>query len=406
MRRTIIIVSALILLIVVSVGVYLAFFRSGGITVGLPSNPFGSAGDRDPNDLVPVTDTGVPIEDAGTVVAPKLLQIAVGPVARGANIRYVRDATDTASTTLAAASTDDVEVRYIERQSGNTYSFKVHERVATRLSNKTLPGIQEASWLSDGSGAFVRFLEKDSGGIEHVSTYMLPINGEGGYFLEQDLSEVKAASSSVLTLLSSGSGSIATLSGTSGTGGRTLFSSALSSLHIAFAGSSYVATTKATAHLDGYAFQVNSQGAFSRLLGPLRGLATLPSPSGTQLLYSYVDRGTLYMQVLDIVNRTAVSLPLTTLAEKCAWSQGSDVLYCAIPTGMSGMLPDDWYQGAHTFSDRLWRIDLASRVATLVFDPKQLAGTPMDLESLAVDSESDVIIFMNRMDGSLWSYDL
>lgn len=409
-RRTpLLVLAALIIAGVAITAYFLLAARTPGLIVG--DNPFGSAHDRDPNTLAPVTDTGVPVQGAGEVIAPRLLKLADGPVARGAVALYIPPTTtevasESGSTTETVTTPEEVEVRYIDRQSGNVYAFRVHERTATRISNKTLPGIQEASWLADGSRAFVRFLEKDSAGVEHVSTYMLPANGEGGYFLEQDLAEVRTASSSVLALYSSGTGSVASLAGPEGTSGTTLFSSLLSSLHVRFAGGNFVATTKATSALDGYAFLVDRAGSFTRLLGPLRGLDTLPNPSGSQVLYSYIDRTKLYTQVLDVANRTTVPLPLVTLAEKCAWNREGTAVFCGVPTTVRGTLPDDWYQGAHSFTDRVWRIDLTSRVATLIFDPNELAEEAMDIEALTLDSASDVLVFMNRLDGSLWSYDL
>lgn len=411
MNRVLIIVGAILLLILIGVGVYFLFFtRDGGLVVD--DNPFGQAGDRDPGSLDPVIDTGVPTPGAGTLVAPQLLKITDGPVALGTVSLYtpaktIAVATTSTSTPQESITTpEEVEVRYIDRQSGNVYAFKVHERVVTRLSNKTLPGITEAAWTRDGVRAYVRFLEQDVNGGERVSTYVLPANGEGGFFLEQGLSQVISASSSIITLLKSDSGSIASIMNADGSGVRTLFSSVLSSLQVAPLGTNYLAQTKATAHLDGYAFQVDGRGTFSRLLGPLRGLSTLPSPQGTNILYSYVDRGRLYTQVFNVSARTTVPLPLATLPEKCVWTMGGDAIYCAVPTALNGLLPDEWYQGARSFSDRIWRIDLASRVATLVFDPRQLAETAIDAQGLSLDSAEDVLVFMNRSDGSLWAYDL
>ena len=411
MRRTLIIIGTIVVLLALAIAAYFLFFRDGsGIAVG--PNPFGSASDRDPGSLGPVIDTDVPTPGAGELVAPRLLKIADGPVARGTVSLYTPAKTTTASSTSTSTPAtvvtvpEEVEVRYIDRQSGNVYAFKVHERIVTRLSNKTLPGIVEASWTRDGARAFVRFLEEDASGNERVSTYVLPAGGEGGFFIEQGLAQATVASTSVLTLLSSGSGSVASIMNPDGTGTRTLFTSVLSSLRVGFLGTSYIAQTKPTAHVDGYAFQVSGSGVFTRLLGPLRGLSTLPSPSGTNILYSYVDRGTLYTQVLDTAARTTLPLPLATLPEKCAWTAGGTALYCAVPTALAGLLPDDWYQGARSFSDRIWRIDLTTRAATLIFDPRQLADTAMDAQALSLDAAGDVLVFMNKSDGSLWSYDL
>ena len=124
------------------------------------------------------------------------------------------------------------------------------------------------------------------------------------------------------------------------------------------------------------------------------------------MLFSYVDRGRLYAQVLDVSERTALPLPLATLPEKCVWTPDGSTLYCAVPTALAGQLPDEWYQGARVFNDRVWRIDLETRVATLVFDPRQLADVGIDAEALSLDAASDILVFMNRTDGSLWSYDL
>lgn len=406
MRRILLILGALLLVVAVLAAVYFLFLRpDAGITVG--ENPFGGAGDRDPG-IGPVVDTGVPTSGAGTLIAPRLLKITEGPVAAGTIALYTPAQTIASSTSTSTPEVtvpEEVEVRYIDRQSGNVYSFKVHDRVETRLSNKTLPGIVDAAWTINGSHAAVRFLETDVSGGERVSTYVLPANGEGGFFLSQDLSQVLVASSTVVALASNTTGSVAESMSIDGTNVRTVFSSVLSSLRLHLLGSRYLVETKPSAYLDGYAFLADGS-SLTRVLGPLRGLSTLPSPSGDDILYSYVDRGRLYTQVLDLASRTTVPLPLATLPEKCVWTANGDALYCAVPVSLSGVLPDEWYQGARSFSDRIWRIDMDSRAATLVFDPRQLADTAIDAQALTLDRANDVLVFMDRDDGSLWSYDL
>jgi hypothetical protein len=302
----------------------------------------------------------------------------------------------------------DTEVRFIERQSGNVYAFRVHDRVLTRTSNQTLPGIQDAVWTLDGARAFVRYLTRAVDGIERIDTYALSAGGEGGYFLEQDLEQpAVSGTSTVFSLLPSTSGSIGTLMNPGGTNARTLFTSALSRLTVGFSGSNLIATTKASAGLDGYTFLVSrTDGGFERLLGPYRGLTALANPEGTAILFSYVDRGRTYLQVLDLATRSATALPLSTFTEKCAWAPGGRAVYCGVPTALAGNMPDDWYQGATTFSDRLWRIDLDTRLATLIVDPGQVADVAIDAVALTIDPESDALIFMNKKDGTLWAYDL
>ena len=405
-RRLLIIIASIVVLIGLLVGGYFLFFANEPtLSVGTPDSPFGSSGDRTPTELL--GPDGQPVQGAGTVVAPRLIRISEVPVAKGALALYIPPVLAVGTSTEPEIPAD-VEVRFIERQSGNIYAFRVHDRVLTRLSNRTVPGIQEASWSADGSRAFARYLTRAADGTEHIDTYALPSDGGEGYFLEQDLEQVAVeGSETVFSLLPSTSGSIGSLSNIDGTNVRTLFTSTLSRLRASFSGSDIVATTKASSGLDGYSFLVTrANGAFTRILGPLKGLATLPNTEGTSVLYSYVDGSRSYLQVLDLATRTTVALPLVTLAEKCAWEPGGRALYCGVPTALAGNVPDEWYQGAKTFSDRIWRIDLETRLATLIVDPGQVAGVAIDAVSLTIDSVADTLVFTNKKDGSLWVYDL
>ena len=84
-RRLLIIIASVIVLLGLILASYFLFFRgNGGVAVG--PNPFGSAGDKDP--VEGAADTGVPIPDAGDVIAPRLLKLADGPVAKGFAMIY------------------------------------------------------------------------------------------------------------------------------------------------------------------------------------------------------------------------------------------------------------------------------------------------------------------------------
>ncbi|MGE5540839.1 MAG: hypothetical protein ACM3TU_00945 [Bacillota bacterium] len=415
MRRILFIIAGIIVFLGIGIGVYLLLsHKSSGLAIG-GGNEFPSAeqgGLSDGSTTQAAQGLGVPVPGAGTDIAPGLVRITDRPVALGSIAVYVppqvAPATTTASSTSVGSTEPDVRVEYVERESGNIYAYLAHARTLTRLSNKTLPGIQEATWMADGSLAYVRFLEKTDG-AERIDTYALPSDGGNGYFLEQNLSQVLTrATSTLVTLLSTTDGSSASISSPSGSNLKTLFSSPLSSLRLGFLGANLVATTKASAKTDGYAFVVDGKtGVFTRALGPLSGLATLPSPQGKYIAFSYLDHGQPALAVLTISTHVATRLPLSTLAEKCAWTNDDSALYCGVPSSLpKATLPDDWYQGATAFSDRIWRIDLAGRVATLVIDPKQAGGVDVDAVGLALDRTNDVLIFTNKRDEALYALDI
>ncbi len=405
-RRLFVIVASIVVVLGLLGGAYFLIFANGAtLSVGTPGDFFTPSEDRIVSELL--GPDGEPIQGAGTVVAPRLIRISDAPVGKGAIALYIPPVPPLASSTDPGTPAD-VEVRFIERQSGNIYTFRVHDRVLSRISNRTLPGIQEAVWSTDGARAFVRYLARSTDGTERVDTYALPADGGEGYFLEANLEQVAVqGTSTVFSLLPNTSGSIASLSNQDGTNVRTLFNSAISRLRAGFSGTDIVATTKASSGLDGYSFLVSREtGSFTRILGPLRGLSALPNTQGTSVLYSYVDQNRTYLQVLDLTSRVATPLPLSTLAEKCAWAPGGRAVFCGVPTAVAGNMPDDWYQGAATFTDRIWRIDLDTRLATLVVDPVQVAEVGIDAVALTVDSETDTLVFTNKKDGTLWVYDL
>lgn len=394
---------------------YFLFFAPGSASLSV-GNPFSDTGSGTvaPSDDLPTDGT---LTNAGTTLAPRFVKITDGPVAQGSVAFDVRIATGSSdavslsststSTIQSATTTPDVEVRFIDRASGNVYSYVAHARTLTRISNKTLPGIQKVSWTPSGSHAFAQFLAS-AGGEEHVNTYSLNPNGGDGFLLENDLAQASVIGSSTLfTLFSGSTGSVGTVSNLDGSAGRTLFSSVLSSLVVHPSSSNLFANNKPSSQIDGYAFEIGrTSGSFSRILGPFRGLSVLPSPNGNSLIYSYTQSGVYQLRVIDTTTRASTALPLATLAEKCAWSADGKSAYCAVPTNLAGNLPDDWYQGATTFTDRIWKIDLTERIATLVLDPGEIGKVNVDAVNLTVDPSEDVLIFTDKHSGALYAYDL
>ncbi len=421
MKKALVVVAGIIFILGIGILVYTLFFApSARLTVGTTDNSFTAANSSTETQTTALAQPAA--TGAGTVIAPNLIKITSAPVAAGTisfdiNPVYSTTTQNTSSPGSPASSTvtttnsrlitpGDQEVRFIDRASGNIYAYRAVQRSLARISNKTLPGIQEASWVANGSMALVRYLDH-TGGSENVTTYALPADGSNGYFLESNLAQaVVVGSSTVFTLAvgpDSSTGSTARIDGTSP---QTLFTSPLTTILARVAGKTFMAVTKAAAEMDGFAFTA-SGSSFSPILGPLRGLTILPSPSGTLVLFSHTQDGsTLTMSVLDTVTGTATALPLATIADKCVWTPDSSAVYCGIPVTLSGTLPDDWYQGVISFTDRIWRIDLTTRLATLIVDPSQEGKVAIDAVNLSIDPNGRVLVFRNKKDSSLWAYSL
>lgn len=407
MNRLTIIIAGVLLAILIGVGVYFVFFRTSapGLTVGNTGPLFGTSGDQvgsNPQDI----STEMPV---ARQVAPRFMKISDGPVAHGVSLRdfsvEVSSPGET-STTTTTRELLETELLFVERATGNVYSYRVIPSSLTRITNQTVPGVVEAAWTPDGTFAFVRYLVEDI--TQGIQTYALSTTETPGYVLESGLSQVLTTSdNTVVTLLPSGGGSIATIAKADGAPVKTLFSSTLSKLVLQQAGDDYIAYTKASALNPGYVFLVDgATGSFERILGPVSGLTALANPSGDTLLISYRSGNALKVELVDVATRNITALPLATLVEKCVWAQDGATAYCGVPRSIGEGLPDTWYQGVSSFSDRIWKIDVENRLTALVFDPRQIAEVDIDAVSLTVDSIERSLVFINKSDGSLWLYEL
>ena len=397
MRQVLIIGVGALVLIGIGVGAYFFFFTSGQGDLTVTPQGGGSLPEAG---TVPATPGGdeppQPVElSQPAKVADRLVQITKGPVAAGVVVY------------TASSTTKDVAVGFVARESGNLYRYLVHSGSLTRTSNKTIPGIQEALWRPDGSLAYVRYLSGDTQGT--INTYALPQEGEGGFFLAQDIASLAVNATNILALATGQNGSVASVSRPDGSNAKEVFTTPLAALRVGFLGSSgYLAYTKPSAKLGGYAYAANSTGTLTRLVGPKNGLVALPSPSGKLLLISYVENNAMRLALYGRATGELTLLPVGTIADKCAFTADERAAYCAIPVSPpSGVAyPDAWYQGAVAFSDRIWKIDVTGRFAELVLDFAKETSQELDATSLALDPDSTALVFRNKNDASLWSYEL
>ena len=407
MRRALTIIAIVIVLAGTGTAAYFYFFVNTASVVVAP------AGSVD----LPIAGQGAssPVEEFGTTTVttntsptppPRLVKISAGPVVPGEMV--VNSDGESSASPSTSLGTGETIVSYIERQSGNVYSYSVRTGTLTRISNRTIPGIQSAVWLPDASGVFVRYLS--GADFSTTNTYALRTDGSDGFFLPQNLSDIAVSSTGVLTLSSGVNGSGASLARTDGTHASQIFSTPLSSLRVAFAGKNqYLAYTKPSATLPGAAFLVDGAGYFSRVAGPRNGLVAKASHSGKWLLVSYADAGgAMQMELANVATGEKIPLPIASIADKCVWTADDSTIYCGVPMNppQGSRYPDDWYRGTVSFTDRIWKIQVTGRYAQFILDFSKETKESLDVEAPAVDSLDTVLVFTNKNDGSLWGYSL
>lgn len=408
MRRNILILIGVVILVSLGVAWYVLREPSADPadtsgtfpTVGGPATPTG------PGNTSDFFDDPIDASERPVAAAARLVKITDGPVAHG--LSALTETSDQAGTTTSS-NTIGARVRYIERASGNAYEYRSSTKSIARLTSRTMPGITTASWLTDGSRAYVQYQAEGSDLSTYTETYALPITGEGeGQLLPRNLAAAIAdGNTSVITLSTTPTGSVALRAGIGGIGGTALFETPLSRIFAFPSNAGLFVHTPASASVESYLFLVRA-GRLERISAPSRGMTALPSPDGARVLISYINAaGDLSMGMVETETRTFTTLPVATLTEKCTFTKDSLRVYCGVPAGeTSGVLPDEWYQGVFGFRDQIWEIDFENRLALFVADLPNLAEAPIDAVSLATDPSGKGLFFMNRNDGSLWAYEL
>ncbi len=404
MQRPLIIAAITLVILGLGAGAFFLFSGSSTVTVaptgatfpvaGQGSGGFGGGGSQAGTSPGTGGGTNTPV-----TVSARLVQISTGPIVPG---EVVID-----GKAQNASSSPQVTVQYIARESGNVFSYLSGSGTLTRINNKTIPGIQSASWFPNGSFALVRYLSGST--LSTINTYALASTSATGFFLPQNLSDVTASAAGILNVASGVTGSIVSLSRADGSHNTTLFTTALTAIRVSFAGKNqYLVFSKPSVALSGDAFLTDANGRLSRIAGPLNGLVALASPTGKWVLVSYTSDIGMQMELVNTATDTMTPLPIATIADKCVWTADESALYCGVPVNpdASAAYPDDWYQGATHFSDRIWKINVASRFAQMVLDFSQTGEGGLDATALAIDPAGTLLTFVNKNDGSLWGYSL
>lgn len=184
----------------------------------------------------------------------------------------------------------------------------------------------------------------------------------------------------------------------------------LTQLNLAWPASTTIAiSTRANSASDGLLYFYDTRTKKLELvMSGVKGLAAKASPNARYVLYSGSAYQGAFAALYDRKTGKIDRLPFKTLVEKCVWGQDSDTIYCGAPPSLPpGNYPDAWYQGTVNFSDNLWQLDVASKRATLLFNPElNNLGESIDATQLTMDETNRQLYLVNKNNFSLWRLSL
>jgi hypothetical protein len=411
MKKPLLILIIVIIFIAVFFGAWWFLMRDSGTpttdTTGQTTktfNPFGIFGGNDtPSSPTPQEEGTFPDSSSGNgTLQQAIVEISDKPVA--------------GVTTLVlhiGTSTEEL-VRYVQRETGHIYDYKIATGVTTRISNTTIPRVREALFGNNAATVAFRRIQDDGETIEtflgNIAPMVASTSNESrlsGVFLPQNILAVAMhpTQDQVFYEMRSDSGGAGYVVSPSGT--KTIFAHPFYQWQASWNTGSYILLSTAPSRsVGGIAFSLDPvSGALTRMGTTTVALTTLPNIHGDTILYGSVGQSGPRIFTYNPKTKQSTALSIATLPEKCVWANAT-LLYCAIPNNSTQNLPDDWYQGVVSFTDTLWQIDTATGLTTYIIDPGTILKNGADMTHLALSDDGADLTFINKKDGTLWLVDL
>lgn len=322
---------------------------------------------------------------------------------------------------VATTTKDGLLVRYIERGTGHVYDVDLSTGIKARLSQTTIPRVQEAFWMTNALRVVIRYFDSE---YEFAETFAglltkdtraatgTPSFALDGVFLEQDIRSITLSASDqriAYTTKNTSGSSLFTVK-SDGTGKVQIYTSPVREWLLQwFKNDTIALTTKPSSATPGFLYFIPSKGGQpERILPGTFGLTTLVSPQGDRVLFSEATGNGLALKAFVRKDRVEVSIPTATLPEKCVWSRNeAAIAFCGVPQSIEGKeYPDVWYMGLTSFNDQIWKIDTTIGAATLLAIPKEYTTEEIDAVNLSLTKNEDYLIFTNKKDGALWALEL
>lgn len=392
-KRTIIILSAVVPLLAGLIIGAIIFFtsRNGGApseSGGFFSNLFPGGGERDI--IGEEEGRGEDITQGKKTTDNILFQLANSSVA-GAT---------------AVSSASSTSVRYVEKSTGHIYEISPQGKDRKRVSNTTILKVFETFWSPDADKIVMRYFDEDavSNFSAKFSTSTAAIEG---IFLPQEITAVAVSSAEdkIFYLQKTNGATYGVLADFAGKSKENIFSSPFGEFNISWPAKNIIAlVAKPSVGADGYLYFLDVKTKeISRMIGGIKGLTALISPKADKIIYSQSVNNGFSTKIFDVKSKTSSNFGLTTMPEKCVWSKiNSDIIFCAAPKSFpSADYPDEWYQGAISFDDAVWQINIATGETQVIFNE-----TNADVINPFLSADESYFLFTNKNDLTLWSLKL
>ena len=297
-------------------------------------------------------------------------------------------------------------IYYVEAGTGHVFSINTTTGQEERVSNITISQAQAAVISADGTYAAV---SAGTGSLKKITLITLPTD-------ETSLSSVPlsepgeelffTSDNELLYLTKNGTDAVAKVYNPESESVRTVFTVPFASASVQWgvtAEATHYVYPRPSSRLQGALYAITA-GVIDR--EPLSGFGFSMVTSGNAVLYSMRDDGE-YSTFTTDDGGVSVKLPEVFIPEKCiVLAESTNVFVCA-KTQSSGntLLPDDWLMGDIESRDTIKAIDISTGITTDVVDLYTETNRQFEVSNMLVDDAETGILFINKVDRTLWFYD-
>lgn len=299
-------------------------------------------------------------------------------------------------------------VRYVESETGHIFETAPKSLSVTRISNTTIPRIQNAVWFGDRS-FILQYLDESN----EIKNYLASLASSTpdqaliGDFVTGTTGAFSVGNDEMFyESLRSDSGLVVYQVDTKKKTREAVFISPIRSWgFLPTTGGLFVESAPSSG--IGYLYQLQADQSLKKIVGNISGLMAVPNATGTYVAFSTTNAAGTSLYVINTETSIVSRSPVSTLAEKCAWVPGKAVLlFCGVPAKIAGVSVESWLMGTQSLSDDAWLIDPIRGSAQILRSLEKETGRAIDIENPQVSPDGAYALFMNKNDLSLWSLSL
>lgn len=394
MKKTLIIILAVVLILVGGVWVYLMMFGAPESGDELFAD-LGFSGTNATNEFERPVEQEQPFVSNETAIddTQALNLLTLGPVA---------------GAVIVGTTTDMQSVRYVNRTNGFIAEIDLTNNSETNLLTTSRGPVKDAVWSPDGAYVVINsgttvdeqtellvWKEGNASSAPGFSVRSLPTDAYNFGFNED--------STELYYLRTDAEGSLAYVYDLATLESRVWFSLPFIAPAVAWNDTPLIYNRPGEGY-TGYAYRYVNNQLQTVGFGSTELVATLMDDQ-FELLTSKLPDGQLVSYLGDTVDLYTVEF--IALPEKCDshLNEGSATVYCGAPQSTTNGLPTSWYKGQTTLVDDIWSFTIGVGNGNKLADLQALSGQAIDVIDMSVDYTGTRLLFRDKTTNALWFYD-